>query len=151
MLGDIPERSKNPLKKAMRRRNAKMVTFAAPQYREASEVEWSESESDSGDMGVMQSGGLEHQQEQEFVDHDTAVVHSNGQLNVGPGNEPTIATSTQQTSSIQQYGVDSQDQQGTWPVHPHTHCLLITHRISISHFTKRNAARYRFLLQRRQR
>jgi len=32
MLGDNPERSKNPLKKAMRRRNAKMVQFSAPTY-----------------------------------------------------------------------------------------------------------------------
>ena len=32
MLGDNPEKSKNPLKKAMRRRNAKTVTFTAPTY-----------------------------------------------------------------------------------------------------------------------
>lgn len=32
MLGDNPEKSKNPLKKAMRRRNAKTVTFTAPTF-----------------------------------------------------------------------------------------------------------------------
>ncbi|KAI2791335.1 hypothetical protein POX_c04192 [Penicillium oxalicum] len=41
MLGDNSEKSKNPLKKAMRRRNAKTVNFAPPTYIEASDVEYS--------------------------------------------------------------------------------------------------------------
>lgn len=41
MLGDNPEKSKNPLKKAMRRRNAKTVQFAAPTYVEASDYDYS--------------------------------------------------------------------------------------------------------------
>ena len=51
MLGDNPEKSKNPLKKAMRRRNAKTVNFAAPTYYEPSDNEWSdeEDERDEGD------------------------------------------------------------------------------------------------------
>jgi hypothetical protein len=50
MLGDNSEKSKNPLKKAMRRRNAKNVTFTAPTYIEASDVDWStEDEIDDGD------------------------------------------------------------------------------------------------------
>lgn len=44
MLGDNPEKSKNPLKKAMRRRNAKTVQFAAPQYYEPSDFEYSDDE-----------------------------------------------------------------------------------------------------------
>ncbi|OJJ49815.1 hypothetical protein ASPZODRAFT_1033532 [Penicilliopsis zonata CBS 506.65] len=44
MLGDNPEKSKNPLKKAMRRRNAKTVTFTSPTYIEASDVEYSSDE-----------------------------------------------------------------------------------------------------------
>lgn len=44
MLGDNPEKSKNPLKKAMRRRNAKTVQFAAPQYFEPSDFEYSDEE-----------------------------------------------------------------------------------------------------------
>lgn len=49
MLGDNSEKSKNPLKKAMRRRNAKNVAFTAPTYIEASDVEWfSDDESDAG-------------------------------------------------------------------------------------------------------
>ncbi|KAI9736152.1 MAG: hypothetical protein M1834_001037 [Cirrosporium novae-zelandiae] len=46
MLGDNPEKSKNPLKKAMRRRTAKTVTFTAPTYVEASDVDYSSSEDD---------------------------------------------------------------------------------------------------------
>lgn len=44
MLGDQAEKSKNPLKKAIRRRNAKTVTFSAPTYVEASDVEYSSDE-----------------------------------------------------------------------------------------------------------
>ena len=49
MLGDNPERSKNPLKKAMRRRNAKVVQFAPPIYVEASDLEYSTEEEEEGD------------------------------------------------------------------------------------------------------
>ncbi|KXT01548.1 hypothetical protein AC578_6361 [Pseudocercospora eumusae] len=41
MLSDNSEKSRNPLKKAMRRRNAKTVQFAAPTYVEASDYEYS--------------------------------------------------------------------------------------------------------------
>ncbi|WEW61709.1 protein phosphatase regulator [Emydomyces testavorans] len=41
MLGDNAEKPKNPLKKAMRRRNAKTVTFASPTYFEASDIDYS--------------------------------------------------------------------------------------------------------------
>lgn len=55
MLGDNSEKSKNPLKKAMRRRNAKSVSFCAPTYIEASEVEYN-----TGD----------EMEEGDFFDHD---------------------------------------------------------------------------------
>ena len=44
MLGDNPEKPKNPLKKAMRRRNAKTVQFTAPTYYEPSDYEGSDDE-----------------------------------------------------------------------------------------------------------
>ena len=44
MLGDQAEKSKNPLKKAIRRRNAKTVTFTAPTYVEASDIDYSTDE-----------------------------------------------------------------------------------------------------------
>lgn len=51
MLGDNSEKSKNPLKKAMRRRNAKTVNFSAPTYIEASDVDFStDDDSEHGDF-----------------------------------------------------------------------------------------------------
>ncbi|KZF26956.1 hypothetical protein L228DRAFT_258309 [Xylona heveae TC161] len=50
MLGDNPEKSKNPLKKAMRRRNAKTVQFTDPTYVEASDVDFSSDEEDVDDI-----------------------------------------------------------------------------------------------------
>ena len=49
MLGDKDqaEKSKNPLKKAIRRRNAKTVTFCAPTYVEASDVDYSTDEEEA--------------------------------------------------------------------------------------------------------
>lgn len=47
MLGDTAEKPKNPLKKAMRRRNAKTVTFNPPTYYEANEPDWSDVEAEN--------------------------------------------------------------------------------------------------------
>jgi hypothetical protein len=44
MLSDNSEKSRNPIKKAMRRRNAKTVQFAAPTYVEASDYDYSSDE-----------------------------------------------------------------------------------------------------------
>ncbi|KAL8717232.1 MAG: hypothetical protein Q9225_005506 [Loekoesia sp. 1 TL-2023] len=50
MLSDAPEKSRNPLKKAIKRRNGKTVQFAAPTYVEASDVEYStEEDEEDGD------------------------------------------------------------------------------------------------------
>ena len=65
MLGDNPEKSKNPLKKAMRRRNAKTVQFAAPQYYEPSEFD--SSQDDSSEDGE----GCEKNYEQDEYDHSS--------------------------------------------------------------------------------
>ncbi len=46
MLSDNSEKTRNPLKKAMRRRNAKTVQFAAPTYVEASDYDYSSDEED---------------------------------------------------------------------------------------------------------
>lgn len=46
MLGDNMEKSKNPLRKAMKRRNAKTVQFTAPTYVEASDYEYDTEEED---------------------------------------------------------------------------------------------------------
>ncbi|KAI5205812.1 hypothetical protein E4T39_02877 [Aureobasidium subglaciale] len=46
MLGDSAENSKNPLKKAMKRRKAKTVQFTAPTFVEASDYDYSSDEED---------------------------------------------------------------------------------------------------------
>lgn len=53
MLGDNTEKSKNPLKKAMRRRNAKTVQFTAPTYYEPSDYDYSDEEDEEGDDGPL--------------------------------------------------------------------------------------------------
>ncbi|KAK3082425.1 protein phosphatase regulator, partial [Teratosphaeriaceae sp. CCFEE 6253] len=44
MLSDNSEKSRNPLNKVLRRRNAKTVQFAAPTYVEASDYDYSDEE-----------------------------------------------------------------------------------------------------------
>ncbi|KAF9736689.1 hypothetical protein PMIN04_000036 [Paraphaeosphaeria minitans] len=50
MLGDTAEKTKNPLKKAMRRRNTKTVQFAQPQYFEPSDYDYSSDEDDGDEL-----------------------------------------------------------------------------------------------------
>jgi len=64
MLGDNPEKSRNPLKKAMRRRNAKTVQFAEPQYFEPSDREYSSDEEDGDEMRPAQVVAPQAQQGQ---------------------------------------------------------------------------------------
>jgi len=61
MLGDQGEKTKNPLKKVIRRRNAKTVTFAPPTYVEASDVDYSTDEEE----GEGDYYGKNEQQEQD--------------------------------------------------------------------------------------
>ncbi|KAI9049023.1 hypothetical protein LZ554_006872 [Drepanopeziza brunnea f. sp. 'monogermtubi'] len=77
MLGDQEAKPKNPLKKAIRRRNAKTVTFAAPTYVEASDVDYSTDEEDGeGDyygQNGQQDQNVEHQ-DQETVEEEIKVA-----------------------------------------------------------------------------
>ena len=86
MLGDNTEKSKNPLKKAMRRRNGKTVQFCAPTYVEASDVEYStdeedgevdpdlsEGESPEAQAQAQANGG---QQEEETTAAEAAKLHN---------------------------------------------------------------------------
>ncbi|EEA23161.1 protein phosphatase regulator [Talaromyces marneffei ATCC 18224] len=54
MLGDNAEKSKNPLKKAMRRRNAKTVTFTSPTFFEPSDNDYSTEEEEEEDAEQME-------------------------------------------------------------------------------------------------
>lgn len=67
MLGDTAEKTKNPLKKAMRRRNAKTVQFGAPTYVEASDYDYS-----SDEEGAELFGGPEPKQAQQQQQQETA-------------------------------------------------------------------------------
>ena len=92
MLGDNPERSKNPLKKAIRRRNAKTVQFTAPTYFEASDVDYSTEEEEEGDGEFFphdEEGAETQNQEEEVVADDVAIIEP---LNTrGPAMDPQTA------------------------------------------------------------
>lgn len=67
MLGDAPEKSKNPLKKAIRRRNTKTVQFAAPTYVEASDYDYDTEDeehaiNDAFDTDPQSDDGQQHAQ-----------------------------------------------------------------------------------------
>ncbi|MCJ1355209.1 MAG: hypothetical protein MMC33_005200 [Icmadophila ericetorum] len=70
MLGDNPEKSKNPLKKAMRRRNAKTVQFAAPTYYEASDGYYSTDEEGEEEPFADGVKGNEIHHEEAAIEHD---------------------------------------------------------------------------------
>ncbi|TGO59020.1 hypothetical protein BOTNAR_0171g00230 [Botryotinia narcissicola] len=74
MLGDQAEKSKNPLKKAIRRRNAKTVTFTAPTYVEASDVDYSSDEDDGDGEFYGQQEQQAEQQEQTVEDDEVAAI-----------------------------------------------------------------------------
>lgn len=73
MLGDNPEKSRNPLKKAMRRRNAKTVTFSDPTYYDPSENEFSSGDEGDEDPDFLTVADVtkDGQVEQEQAQNDT--------------------------------------------------------------------------------
>jgi hypothetical protein len=72
MLGDTAEKSKNPLKKAMRRRNAKTVQFAPPTYVEASDYDYSSDEGEGELFGGPEPKQIQQQQVAATQDGDSA-------------------------------------------------------------------------------
>lgn len=72
MLGDNPEKTKNPLKKAMRRRNAKTVQFAAPTYVEASDYDYSTEDEEHAMIEPSYLNGAAAQAEEPTQDEPTA-------------------------------------------------------------------------------
>ena len=77
MLGDQAEKSKNPIKKAIRRRNAKTVAFAPPTYVEASDVDYSTDEEDGDEIfygqNVQQEQNTDQQEQKAEEDEIKAV------------------------------------------------------------------------------
>lgn len=69
MLGDNPEKSKNPLKKAMKRRNQKTVQFAPPTYYEPSEYDGSDDDEDEVDTSeLVESDNSAHAEDSHKVE-----------------------------------------------------------------------------------
>jgi len=112
MLGDNPEKSKNPLKKAMRRRNAKAVQFGPPTFYEPSDNDYSsDEEGEGGDLPELaDAGGLALQSsESESAQEEVATVEPlmiRNQQNEASANDETqadiqsVQDETQQVSRL---------------------------------------------------
>lgn len=79
MLGDEEDKrtgnSLNPLKKAMKRRNAKTVQFTAPSYVEPSDVEYSSDEEEgNGEYGAQEQDSATAQSNDQSNQADEGVV-----------------------------------------------------------------------------
>ncbi|KAH0344671.1 hypothetical protein KCU81_g4662, partial [Aureobasidium melanogenum] len=70
MLGDTAENSKNPLKKAMKRRKAKTVQFTAPTFVEASDYDYSSDEEDGLMPEPLYGNGNQNQHEEAKSEQD---------------------------------------------------------------------------------
>lgn len=120
MLGDNAEKSKNPLKKAMRRRNAKTVTFDDPTYVEASDVEYSTEEEDQEDGQFFEeddgSTQTEGQESQEKNTENKDIVVEPLRPRSQPEKDATGSTDTQteskSSSETPRASEDSSDNQG---------------------------------------
>ena len=82
MLGDNPEKSRNPLKKAMRRRNAKTVQFAPPTYYEPSEYTPSDDEEEEEGESQLQSENVEPVDEKDLQEDNPAAMSAPAPLSV---------------------------------------------------------------------
>jgi hypothetical protein len=88
MLGDTTEKTKNPLKKAMRRRNEKRVTFTAPTYVEPSDYEFS-SDEETGDDISPPNGNSRSEEDQNAEDGDQDEITTVAPLSVKEGKRDT--------------------------------------------------------------
>lgn len=103
MLGDTAEKTKNPLKKAMRRRNAKTVQFGAPTYVEASDYDYS-SDEEGGELfgGPEPKQAQQQQEEQQQQTAQKPEAEQNESLEVKPlklGGIKKVSSEESRTSS----------------------------------------------------
>lgn len=98
----------NPLKKAMRRRNAKTVQFSAPSYVEPSDNDYSSEEEEEGNgdyISQEQNGAAAQENEQRDDVDDTATVEplkARGQVRDGRPNGEEIANQSLNNSGLDQ-------------------------------------------------
>lgn len=107
MLSDnAHERTKNPLKKAMRRRNAKTVAFAAPTYVEASDYDYStDEEGENGYYTNDEDDGGDHESqinETETHTEGTVKAVSSSIDKPKPTNAPDLKVSSDETVKLRQ-------------------------------------------------
>ena len=85
MYEDTLEKPKNPLRRAMRRRGQKQVTFSEPTYRDAPQYDYSSEEEEDGENGESVNGvhedtasqnGVDRAQDEEDI--TTAAVNARG-------------------------------------------------------------------------
>ncbi|RMZ77665.1 hypothetical protein DV738_g4267, partial [Chaetothyriales sp. CBS 135597] len=114
MLGDNPEKSKNPLKKAMRRRNAKTVQFTAPTYYEPSEYDYSDD--DEADDSQLEPGdaaeGGDQAEEQEAATQHTGEDVATSDQDSQHYDENVAVNGLQHTTSNESSQEDQQMSQG---------------------------------------
>lgn len=84
MLGDQAEKTKNPLKSAMRRRKAKTVTFTAPTYVDYSDIEYSTDEEEGENDGSVQRQTTQQQKEQQATAQQATVEIEDESAKVEP-------------------------------------------------------------------
>ena len=105
MLGDNAEKSKNPLKKAMRRRNTKTVTFTAPTYVDPVDYGDFSDEEEIGEGEMLMNGTMSNGDGQETTDSandgetekdETAVVEP---LKVNGTNKSSVSENTDRAVS----------------------------------------------------
>ena len=104
MLGDNPEKSKNPLKKAMRRRNAKTVQFAAPTYHDAPDIDYSTDEEDEEDDGLYPEASASTQAGPQEANDERDQAATVEPLKIGP--------QMKEHDSLDDMQVDPRSQQG---------------------------------------
>lgn len=91
MLGDTAEKPKNPLKKAMKRRNARTVQFSSqPIYVEASDYEFSSDEEDDVDDNIFGVSGDVAARAQQAAG-DVSVGHSDAIEPLAVSRDPVAA------------------------------------------------------------
>jgi len=110
MLGDNPERSRNPLKKAMRRRNVKTVQFTDPTYYEAEQIDYSsEEEMGDDDMDFLTTADVAREDEQQQQDqHQHVGLQQQQQEKQQQSQEQIYADSTVQPLRVR--GVAARDE-----------------------------------------
>lgn len=105
MLGDQAEKTKNPLKSAMRRRKTKTVSFAPPTYVDSSDIDYSTDEEDLEAEYFAQQQQAQQQQQQQEEGGSKEVARTNlvGR-EAGEGEDDTAKVEPLKTRTPKEHG-----------------------------------------------